>query len=249
MLKIMNVEKSYSRSHIFRRGMTPIVKDVSFECPLGKAIAIIGESGSGKSTLSRMVLGIEKPNKGSVTLNDQAMYKKKVRNHQISAVFQDYTSSLHPFQSVKEILLEVMCQCDNQPKAVMEARAIELLEEVGLSKVYMDKYPNMLSGGEAQRVAIARAICMNPKYILFDEAISSLDMSIQTQILDLLVNLRSKRQLSYIFITHDIQAATYLCEQLIIFKNGKIEEQIATKDLYLSNNAYTKALIEKQLSF
>lgn len=249
MLKIMNVEKSYSRSQIFRRSMTPIVKDVSFECPVGKAIAIIGESGSGKSTLSRMVLGIEKPNKGSVTLNDQPVYKKKVRNYQISAVFQDYTSSLHPFQSVKEILLEVMCQCDNQPKAVMEKRAIALLEEVGLSKVYMDKYPNMLSGGEAQRVAIARAISMNPQYILFDEAISSLDMSIQTQILDLLVNLRSKRQLSYIFITHDIQAATYLCEQLIIFKNGKIEEQIATKDLYLSDNAYTKALIEKQLSF
>lgn len=131
----------------------------------------------------------------------------------------------------------------------MEKRAIALLEEVGLSKVYMDKYPNMLSGGEAQRVAIARAISMNPQYILFDEAISSLDMSIQTQILDLLVNLRSKRQLSYIFITHDIQAATYLCEQLIIFKNGKIEEQIATKDLHLSDNAYTKALIEKQLSF
>lgn len=249
MLKIMNVEKSYSRSQMFRRSMNPIVKDVSFECPVGKSIAIIGESGSGKSTLSRMVLGIEKPDKGSVTLNDQPMYKKKVRNHQISAVFQDYTSSLHPFQSVKEILLEVMCQCDNISKTVMEARAIELLEEVGLSEVYMNKYPNMLSGGEAQRVAIARAICMNPKYILFDEAISSLDMSIQTQILDLLVNLRSKRQLSYIFITHDIQAATYLCEQLIIFKNGKVEEQIATQDLHLSVNAYTKALIEKQLSF
>ncbi|MBF7019876.1 ABC transporter ATP-binding protein [Staphylococcus sp. 18_1_E_LY] len=249
MLKIMNVEKSYSRSKMFRLSMNPIVKDVSFECPVGKSIAIIGESGSGKSTLSKMVLGIEKPDKGSVTLNDQPMYKKKVRNHQISAVFQDYTSSLHPFQSVKELLLEVMCQCDNKSKTVMEARAIELLEEVGLSEVYMNKYPNMLSGGEAQRVAIARAICMNPKYILFDEAISSLDMSIQIQILDLLVNLRSKRQLSYIFITHDIQAATYLCEQLIIFKTGKIEEQIATKDLHLSVNAYTKALIEKQLSF
>lgn len=86
----------------------------------------------------------------------------------------------------------------------MEVQAITLLEEVGLSKAYMDKYPNMLSGGEAQRVAIARAICINPKYILFDEAISSLDMSIQTQILDLLIHLRETRQLSYIFITHDI---------------------------------------------
>lgn len=182
-------------------------------------------------------------------LNDHPMHKKKVRRHQIGAVFQDYTSSLHPFQTVREILFEVMCQCDGQPKDVMEVQAITLLEEVGLSKAYMDKYPNMLSGGEAQRVAIARAICINPKYILFDEAISSLDMSIQTQILDLLIHLRETRQLSYIFITHDIQAATYLCDQLIIFKNGKIEEQIPTSALHKSDNAYTRELIEKQLSF
>ena len=103
---------------------------------------------------------------------------------------------------------------------------IRLLEEVGLSAEYLDKYPHMLSGGEAQRVAIARAISINPQYILFDEAISSLDMSIQTQILDLLRRLRRTRHLSYIFITHDIQAATYVCDRLIIFKDGQIEECI-----------------------
>ena len=92
------------------------MKGVSFECPIGATIAIIGESGSGKSTLSRMILGIEKPDKGCVTLNDHPMHKKKVRRHQIGAVFQDYTSSLHPFQTVREILFEVMCQCDGQPK-------------------------------------------------------------------------------------------------------------------------------------
>ncbi len=107
---------------------------MSFECPIGATIAIIGESGSGKSTLSRMILGIEKPDKGCVTLNDQPMHKKKVRRHQIGAVFQDYTSSLHPFQTVREILFEVMRQCDGQPKDVMEVQAITLLEEVGLSK-------------------------------------------------------------------------------------------------------------------
>ena len=98
-------------------------------------------------------------------------------------------------------MFEVMCRCDKKYKEDMEIDAIKLLEEVGLTKAYLDKYPNMLSGGEAQRVAIARAICMNPQYILFDEAISSLDMSIQTQILDLLKKLRQTRQLSYIFIT------------------------------------------------
>ncbi len=143
MIKIKDVEKSYQSAHVFKRRRTPIVKGVSFECPIGATIAIIGESGSGKSTLSRMILGIEKPDKGCVTLNDQPMHKKKVRRHQIGAVFQDYTSSLHPFQTVREILFEVMCQCDGQPKDVMEVQAITLLEEVGLSKAYMDKYPNM----------------------------------------------------------------------------------------------------------
>ena len=219
MIKIKDVEKSYQSAHVFKRRRTPIVKGVSFECPIGATIAIIGESGSGKSITCKSIIGL------------------------------NYTSSLHPFQTVREILFEVMCQCDGQPKDVMEVQAITLLEEVGLSKAYMDKYPNMLSGGEAQRVAIARAICINPKYILFDEAISSLDMSIQTQILDLLIHLRETRQLSYIFITHDIQAATYLCDQLIIFKNGKIEEQIPTSALHKSDNAYTRELIEKQLSF
>lgn len=116
VIKIKDVEKSYQSAHVFKRRRTPIVKGVSFECPIGATIAIIGESGSGKSTLSRMILGIEKPDKGCVTLNDQPMHKKKVRRHQIGAVFQDYTSSLHPFQTVREILFEVMCQCDGQPK-------------------------------------------------------------------------------------------------------------------------------------
>ncbi|MCE3399453.1 ATP-binding cassette domain-containing protein, partial [Staphylococcus aureus] len=101
-------------------------------------------------------------------------------------------------------MFEVMCRCHHKRKDELEVEVIRLLEEVGLSAEYLDKYPHMLSGGEAQRVAIARAISINPQYILFDEAISSLDMSIQTQILDLLRRLRRTRHLSYIFITHDI---------------------------------------------
>lgn len=249
MLKVTNVEKSYGKKSLFRSDSQLIIKGISFECSVGESIGIIGESGSGKSTLSRMILGIEKPDKGLVTLNDQPIFRKKVRRHQISAVFQNYTSSLHPFQNVQEIMFEVMCRCHHKRKDELEVEVIRLLEEVGLSAEYLDKYPHMLSGGEAQRVAIARAISINPQYILFDEAISSLDMSIQTQILDLLRRLRRTRHLSYIFITHDIQAATYVCDRLIIFKNGQIEECIATHDLHLSRHPYTTALIHKQLIF
>lgn len=249
MLKVTNVEKSYGKKSLFRSDSQLIIKGISFECSVGESIGIIGESGSGKSTLSRMILGIEKPDKGLVTLNEQPIFRKKVRRHQISAVFQNYTSSLHPFQNVQEIMFEVMCRCHHKRKDELEVEVIRLLEEVGLLAEYLDKYPHMLSGGEAQRVAIARAISINPQYILFDEAISSLDMSIQTQILDLLRRLRRTRHLSYIFITHDIQAATYVCDRLIIFKDGQIEECIATHDLHLSRHPYTTALIHKQLIF
>ncbi|MDU3557096.1 MAG: ATP-binding cassette domain-containing protein [Staphylococcus epidermidis] len=219
MLKVQNVIKFYGKKSMFRDKRIPVVKGVSFDCPTGASVAIIGESGSGKSTLSRMILGLEKPDQGQVTLDGQPVHLKKVRRHRIAAVFQDYTSSLHPFHTVKDILFEVM-YC----------------------------YPHMLSGGEAQRVAIARAICMQPDYILFDEAISSLDMSMQTQILDLLKRLRHSHQLSYIFITHDIQAATYICDDLLIFKNGCIEARTSISELHRQQNGYTRELIDKQLS-
>ncbi len=130
----------------------------------------------------------------------------------------------------------------------MEEYVTALLREVGLKSDCLYCYPHMLSGGEAQRVAIARAICMQPDYILFDEAISSLDMSMQTQILDLLKRLRHSHQLSYIFITHDIQAATYICDDLLIFKNGCIEARTSISELHRQQNGYTRELIDKQLS-
>ena len=145
MLKVTNVEKSYGKKPLFRSDSQLIIKGISFECSVGESIGIIGESGSGKSTLSRMILGIEKPDKGLVTLNEQPIFRKKVRRHQISAVFQNYTSSLHPFQNVREIMFEVMCRCHHKRKDELEVEVIRLLEEVGLSAEYLDKYPHMLS--------------------------------------------------------------------------------------------------------
>ncbi|PHK50136.1 ABC transporter ATP-binding protein [Staphylococcus edaphicus] len=249
MLKVSKVTKSYQSTGLFRHQRQQILQDVNLECPMNTTIGIIGESGSGKSTLGRLILGIEKPDLGSVTLNGRPMYQRRVRKQQMSAVFQDYISSLHPFHTVQMILSEVLRFSGEWSKDKRLSQSIQLLEEVGLSKDVLNKYPNMLSGGEAQRVAIARSICLNPKYILLDEAISSLDMSIQTQILDLLIHLKEQRQLSYIFITHDIQVATYLCDRLVIFKNGTIVTQIDTCDLHRTTHPYTRALIDKQLTF
>ena len=123
---------------------------------------------------------------------------------------------------------------------------VDLLKSVGLDAQYLDKYPQMMSGGEAQRVAIARAISTKPDYIVLDEAISALDMSIQSQILDLLIHLRDVHQLSFIFITHDIQAAVYLCEDLVIFNDGQIQERLNRDTLNNVQHAYTRELFAKQ---
>ncbi|MCE5774172.1 ABC transporter ATP-binding protein [Staphylococcus pseudintermedius] len=243
MLEVQNVTKSY-RSGV-KRQKRQIVKQVSFQCSKGQSIAIIGESGSGKSTLARMILGIEKPDTGTVMLDGQPVCQRHTRLGKMSVVFQDYKSSLHPYFNVRQILNEALSQCDT-PVDDKEAHMTALLERVGLSAAFLNKYPQMMSGGEAQRVAIARAVITNPDYIVLDEAISALDMSIQSQILDLLTTLRDKHQLSLIFITHDIQAAVYLCEDLIIFNDGQIQERLNRHQLKTLQNDYTRELFEKQ---
>ena len=247
MLKIDHVSKSYIQSTLTKKEQRCIVHDVAFSCPRGESVAIIGESGSGKSTLSRMILGIEKPDTGAVTLDGKPVHDLQTRKGHISAVFQDYTSSLHPFQTVFEILMEPL-KAMGYEKSKCKSYMVELLDAVGLNASYLDRFPHMLSGGEAQRVAIARAISMKPDYILLDEAISSLDMSIQTQILELLIQLKNDMNMTYIFITHDIQAAMYLCENLIIFKDGQIQESMHISEMNKVSHPYTKDLIEKQLT-
>ena len=143
MLKVQNVIKFYGKKSMFRDKRIPVVKGVSFDCPTGASVAIIGESGSGKSTLSRMILGLEKPDQGQVTLDGQPVHLKKVRRHRIAAVFQDYTSSLHPFHTVKDILFEVMNQCRCTSKENMEEYVTVLLREVGLKSDCLYCYPHM----------------------------------------------------------------------------------------------------------
>ncbi|WP_415427077.1 ABC transporter ATP-binding protein [Staphylococcus borealis] len=243
MLEVQNVTKSYRSGE--RRRKRQIVKSVSLKCDKGQSIAIIGESGSGKSTLARMILGIEKPDSGKVLLNGRDVCHRQVRLGEMSVVFQDYKSSLHPYFNVRQILREALRQCES-PVNDKEAYMVDLFKSVGLDAQYLDKYPQMMSGGEAQRVAIARAISTKPDYIVLDEAISALDMSIQSQILDLLIHLRDVHQLSFIFITHDIQAAVYLCEDLVIFNDGQIQERLNRDTLNNVQHAYTRELFAKQ---
>ncbi|HWO95900.1 MAG TPA: ABC transporter ATP-binding protein [Bacillus sp. (in: firmicutes)] len=248
MLKVDSVEKSYKKGGLFSKERQQVLKNVSFECRNGECLGIIGESGSGKSTLGRLILGIEKPDRGTVLFEGKNVEDRRVRLGTISAVFQDYKSSINPFFTVEEAIMEALkvqkkTQKENQNKLDI------LLNQVGLNSSYRKKYPHELSGGEVQRVCIARAISTEPKCILLDEAISSLDISVQIQVLELLKELKKIYNMSYVFITHDIQAAAYICDRVIIFKDGRIEETVKIEQLKDVQSEYAKKLLQMLITF
>lgn len=248
MLKVDGVEKSYKKGGLFGKKKQKILKEVSFECRNGECLGIIGESGSGKSTLGRLILGIEKPDRGRVLFEGKNIEDRTVRLGNISAVFQDYTSSINPFFTVEKAIMEVLKTQKNDQKEY-KSKIDNLLNQVGLNSSYRKKYPHELSGGEIQRVCIARAISTRPKCILLDEAISSLDVSVQKQVLELLKELRKNYNMSYIFITHDIQAAAYICDRIIIFKDGQIEETISIEQLKNVQSKYAIKLLQRVITF
>lgn len=247
MLIVEGVEKSYKKSGIFSRERTRVLEDISFECKAGECLGIIGESGSGKSTLGRLLLGIEKPDRGTVSFEGRSITERRARRGSVSAVFQDYTSSLHPFYTVEQALLEPLILTDMKLKD-MRKKVDLLLTQVGLDAAYRKKYPHELSGGEAQRVCIARAVSTEPRWILLDEAVSSLDGSVQLQVLELLKNLREIYGMSYIFITHDIQAAAYICDRLILIRSGRIDEIVPIERLKDVQSAYARDLLRMMIT-
>lgn len=248
MLKVDKVEKSYKKNGLFSSERQIVLKNVSLECRSGECLGIIGESGSGKSTLGRLMLGIEKPDCGTVLIDGMNVEDRRVRLGNISAVFQDYKSSINPFFTVEEAILEPL-KIQNKSKKENIDKITTLLNQVGLPSSYRNKYSHELSGGEIQRVCIARAISTEPKCILLDEAISSLDVSVQIQVLELLKDLKRIYNMSYVFITHDIQAAAYICDRVIIFKDGQIEEIVAIEHLKDVKSVYARKLLKSLITF
>lgn len=239
-LEVRAVQKFYRRSGIFNQKKQPVLNGVSFAVRSGACVGLVGESGSGKSTLGRLILGIETPDAGEILLYGADVRKKKNRQKVISAVFQDYTSSMAPnhtvYQTVREVLRLTGLPDDRSAVAA-------LLAQVGLDASYLDRRQHELSGGQIQRVCIARAIGRQPKFLLLDEALSSLDVSVQVQILQLLKRLRQTYRMGYLFITHDIQAAAYICDELIIFNEGAVVEQIPVEQLARAETPYARKLL------
>lgn len=244
MLKVEDVCKTYRKGGYFGKGRQQVLYDIGFEWKEGECLGIIGESGSGKSTLGRLLLGIEKPDQGIITFKGKPISDRNTRRRGISAVFQDYTSSINPFYTVEQAMLEPL-KLVREELQLRKSKIEQLLKQVGLDETYLPKYPHELSGGEAQRVCIARAVSTEPACIVLDEAISALDGSVQMQVLELLKSLREIHGMGYIFITHDIQAAAYLCNRIMIVKSGRIVELVEVEHLHAVQSPYARELLQK----
>lgn len=223
------------------------LSDATFELHPGRTLAVVGESGCGKSTLARVISLIEEPTEGQFSIGKTAATPDnwaQLRSS-VQIIFQDPYGSLNPRQRIGAILEEPLKinRRDMSPSD-REAKAREMLEMVGLRREHFDRYPHMFSGGQRQRIAVARALMLEPKVLVLDEPVSALDLSIQSQILNLLVDLQDRLGLAYLFISHDLSVVKHMADDIIVMYLGRPVEQ-GTIDDVLENprHPYTKALL------
>jgi peptide/nickel transport system ATP-binding protein len=254
ILEVKNLKKYFYPSTLFGSATVPNVKavdDISFKVYPGETMGLVGESGSGKTTLSRTVLLLEKPTSGEIYYNGidiTKLKKEEIRKlrREIQIIFQDPYSSLNPRQTVAQIITEPMTvhKIGNH-KADRLQTAASLLEKVGLSEQDLNKYPHEFSGGQRQRIGIARALALNPKFIICDESVSALDVSVQAQVLNLLNDLKTEFGFTYIFISHDLAVVKYMSDQLLVMQHGEMKELDDADKVYSNPTTnYTKELIE-----
>lgn len=225
------------------------VDDVSLAIYEGETLGLVGESGCGKSTLGRTLLGVHTPTAGNVTFegNDIASCSKAERKQlkqKMQLIFQDPSASLNPRRRVKDIVAEPFIIHKLLSKSAREKRIHKLLDVVGISEHFLERYPHELSGGQKQRIGIARALALHPKLVICDEAVSALDVSIQAQVLALLEKLQQEFQLTYLFISHDLNVVYHISDRVGVMYLGKIVEIGSCRDLYFSPlHPYTEALL------
>ncbi len=241
--------------HQFKLGRKAVIRavdHVSFDLKRGEIFGLVGESGSGKSTLARCIMNIYKPQSGQIlydgidTTDRRAFRQNKARLQQErQLIFQDSASALNQRMKLCDIVSEPMSIHHIKPKrgSLREEAAFQL-HYVGMDRSYLDKYPSEISGGQRQRAAIARAVSMEPKLLVADEPIASLDVSIQAQIINLFKHLRAEHGFSILFIAHDLAMVEYLCDRVGVMYHGSLVEMAPTKELFANPlHPYTKALL------
>jgi oligopeptide transport system ATP-binding protein len=255
LLKVEGLKKYFpvTEGMLIKRTVAQVkaVDGISFEVRRGETLGLVGESGCGKSTTGRCILQLDRPTAGRIVYDgvDLATIDRTELNRlreRIQVIFQDPYSSLNPRMKVGEIIAEPMHVHGLEPnKAKRRARVAELLNVCGLNPRLADRYPHEMSGGQRQRVGIARALSMRPEFIICDEAVSALDVSIQAQVINLLEDLREQFNLSYLFIAHDLSVVRHLCHRVAVMYLGKIVELAQSDELFENPlHPYTRALLE-----
>lgn len=253
LLEVKNLKKYFTQSHWFGKEEVQVkaVDDISFKVYPGETLGLVGESGSGKTTLSRTLLLLEKPTSGEIYFRGQDILKMKKEDirrlrKDIQIIFQDPYSSLNPRHTIQHILTEPMKihGIGKNNKERVE-KATHLLEKVNLSVEALKKYPHEFSGGQRQRIGIARALALKPQFIICDESVSALDVSVQAQVLNLLNDLKKEFHFTYIFISHDLAVVKYMSDQLLVMQHGQMKELADADQVYNHpKTIYTKELIE-----
>lgn len=229
-------------------GTVHAVEDISLDIPKGAIMGLVGESGSGKTTLGRTLLRLVEPTSGQILFDGQditALPPKEMRDmrRRMQIIFQDPVSSLNPRLKVGDLIAEGLKAFGIGTRRDRRDRVAALLEEVGLSPDHMDRYPHAFSGGQRQRIGIARTLALEPEFIVADESVSALDVSIQAQVLNLLLDLREKRNLTMLFIAHDLSVVNYLCDQVAVMYLGRLMEVGPVTEVHrASGHPYTRAL-------
>ena len=253
LLSVKSVSTSYYNSQSLfstKQNKSKILNDISFEIYEGEIFGVIGESGSGKSTLVKTILGLQNLERGEILIKNRRIKANKFDDLSIRSmmqvVFQDPYGSFNPRHRIKRLISEPFFLLNTiQTKKEIDEKVNYALEEVGLSPNDSNKFIHEFSGGQRQRIAIARALIIKPKLLILDEAVSSLDVSIKAQILDLLVELANRYNLTYLFVSHDLSVVQNIANRVIVMKSGEIVEQGKAKQILTKpKKKYTKSLVE-----
>lgn len=253
IIRVNNLKKYFPlpRKSILQREreLVKAVNDVSFEVKKGETFGIVGESGSGKSTVARLVNLLIRPTEGEVLYKNQNIlnFTKKEKNNfrkQVQMVFQSPYGTLDPRRNIQYSLREPFVIHDIGTEEERDKKIRRLLDLVNLPQSSLNKYPHELSGGQLQRVNIARAVALDPEVVICDESVSALDVSVQAQILNLLNDLQKELDLTYVFISHDLNVVRYMCDQIAVMYMGQIVEMNSAQNIYTNpQEDYTKKLL------